>query len=171
MKLPENIHDILQDVFYMLAGTLIAGFALKSFLVPAQFLDGGVTGISLLIHEVFHVNLAYVIIIANIPLIIMGAIQINKKFAYRTFTCVVLLALCLEFIPYPVITHNELLVAVFGGFFMGIGIGLSMRSGCALDGIEVLALYTLKRSSLTISEIILGINAIIYYIAASHFGP
>jgi uncharacterized membrane-anchored protein YitT (DUF2179 family) len=159
------------DTIYTIAGILFCGFALKSFLVPNAFFDGGVTGISLLIHELYHFNIAYVIIIANIPFIIMGAFQVNKSFAIKTFAAIVGLALCLHFIPYPEkITSDKLLVSIFGGVFMGIGIGLAIRGGSALDGIEVLALYTGKRISFTISEIILGINIIIFLIAAVKLG-
>jgi len=161
---------IIRDTIYVVAGILFCGFALKGFLVPNQFFDGGVTGISLLIHEIYHINIAYVIVLANLPLIIMGAFLVNKKFALKTLACVILLGICLLYVPYPIITSDKLLVSIFGGVFMGIGVGLSMRGGCALDGIEVLALYTLKRSSFTISEIILGINIVIFLIAAVHLG-
>lgn len=161
---------VIRDIIYVIAGILFCGFALKGFLVPNQFFDGGITGISLLIHEIYHVNIAYVIVLANLPLIIMGAFQVSKKFALKTLACVILLGICLLYVPYPTITSDKLLVSIFGGVFMGIGVGLSMRGGCALDGIEVLALYTLKRSSFTISEIILGINIIIFLIAAVHLG-
>jgi uncharacterized membrane-anchored protein YitT (DUF2179 family) len=160
----------LQDTIYVVCGILFCGFALRSFLVPNSFFDGGVTGISLLIHELYHLNIAYVIIIANIPFIIMGAFQVNKTFAIRTFAAVIGLGLCLLYLPYPQITSDKLLVSIFGGVFMGIGVGLAIRGGCALDGIEVLALYTGKRISFTISEIILGINIIIFLIAAIKLG-
>ena len=170
MKVLSHLPAGAQDVLYSAAGTLVAGFALKSFLVPNNFLDGGVTGISLLLHELYHINIALLIVLINIPFIIAGAYHVNRKFAVKTFACVAGLALCLLFIPYPVITSDKLLVSLFGGFFLGIGIGLAMRGGCAIDGIEVLALYTLKRSSFTISEIILGLNVIIFLIAASKLG-
>ena len=160
----------LRDTLYVLTGILFSGFALKGFLVPNNFFDGGVTGMSLLIHELYNVNIAYVIILANIPFIIMGAFQVNKLFALKTFIAVIGLGLCLLFIPYPQITSDKLLVSIFGGVFMGIGVGLAIRGGCALDGIEVLALYTGKRISFTISEIILGINVVIFLIAAFQLG-
>ena len=160
----------ITEALYTIAGILFCGFALKSFLIPNHFFDGGVTGISLLIHEIYDINIAYVIILANIPLIIMGAYQINKKFAFRTLAAVIGLGLCLLLIPYPEITSDKLLVSIFGGVFMGIGVGLAIRGGCALDGVEVLALYTGKKISFTISEIILGINIIIFLIAATKLG-
>jgi predicted metal-dependent HD superfamily phosphohydrolase len=164
--LPQPVADII----YTLVGILFCGFALKGFLVPNKYFDGGVTGISLLIHELYHFNIAYVIILANLPLIIMGGFQISVNFALRTFAAVVGLGLCLLLIPYPQITSDKLLVSIFGGIFMGIGVGLAMRGGCALDGIEVLAMYTGKRVSFTISEIILGINIIIFLVAAIKLG-
>lgn len=170
MKLSDRVVNTLHDIFFSIAGTIITAFALKSFLVPNNFLDGGVTGVSLLLHELYHYKLGVVIVLANIPFMIMGGFHVNWKFAFKTFSCIILLAVCLEFICFPVISHDILLVPIFGGFFLGLGIGLAMRGGCALDGLEVLALYTLKRSSLTISEIILGLNGIIFIAAALHFG-
>jgi uncharacterized membrane-anchored protein YitT (DUF2179 family) len=165
-----SVMATVKDTAYIIAGILICGFALKSFLVPNQFFDGGVTGISLLIHELYHINIAYIIIAANIPFIIMGVFQVNSRFAWKTLAAIIGVAICLKFVPYPLITSDKLLVCIFGGVFMGTGIGLAIRGGCALDGIEVLALYTLKRSSFTISEIILGINVIIFSVAAFKLG-
>jgi uncharacterized membrane-anchored protein YitT (DUF2179 family) len=160
----------LKDTGYIIAGILICGFALKGFLVPNNFFDGGVTGISLLIHELYKVPIAYVIIPANIPFIIMGIFQVNSRFAWKTLAAIIGVGICLQFIPYPQITNDKLLVSIFGGVFMGTGIGLAIRGGCALDGIEVLALFTLKRRSFTVSEIILGINVIIFSVAAFQLG-
>jgi uncharacterized membrane-anchored protein YitT (DUF2179 family) len=159
-----------QDILYTLFGISCIGFAMKGFLVPNKFLDGGVTGISLLLHEIYHINLGILILVLNLPFIIMGLYLVNKRFATRTLASIIGLALCLAFVKYPVITSDKLLVAIFGGFFLGLGIGLGMRAGCALDGIEVVALYTLKKVGLTISEIILGFNVIIFLIGALHFG-
>lgn len=158
------------DISYAIAGVLFCGFALKGFLVPNHFFDGGVTGISLLLHELYHWNIAYVIILANIPFVIMAAFQVTRAFAFRTIAAIILLGLCLLFIPYPQITSDKLLVSIFGGVFMGVGVGLAMRGGYALDGVEILALYTGKRVSFTISEIILGINIVIFMIAAVKLG-
>jgi uncharacterized membrane-anchored protein YitT (DUF2179 family) len=160
----------LTDTVYTLLGILFCGFALKGFLIPNNFFDGGLTGISLLIHETYNFNIAYIIILANIPFIIMGAFQIGSTYAFKTSAAIIGLGLCLLFMPYPEVTSDKLLVSIFGGVFMGIGVGLAIRGGCALDGIEVLALYTGKRVSFTISEIILGINIVIFLIAAFQLG-
>jgi uncharacterized membrane-anchored protein YitT (DUF2179 family) len=180
MKALRHLPSTVQDIIYCTIGTLLAGFALKGFLIPNRFLDGGVTGISLLVHELYHLNIAWLIVAINVPFIIAGAFHVNWKFALKTFTCVVALGLCLAFVPYPtmfidlsqpnLVTTDKVMVAIFGGFFLGLGIGLAMRAGCSIDGMEVLALYTLKRSSFTISEIILGLNVIIFLIAALKLG-
>ncbi len=166
----NSLKAFIQDTAYVLTGILLCGFALKGFLVPNHFFDGGVTGISLLLHEIYGFNIAYVIVLVNLPFIMLGAFQVNKRFAWKTFVCVLMLGLCLLYVPYPVITSDKLLVSLFGGVLMGLGVGLCMRGGCALDGIEVLALYTFKRSSFTVSEIILGINIVIFLIAGIQLG-
>ena len=158
------------DILYTIIGIFFCGFALKSFLVPNHFFDGGVTGVSLLLHEIYDWNIGVVIVLANIPLIIFSSYLVSRNFAIRSFIAIVGLALCLHFIPYPQITSDKLLVSIFGGAFMGLGAGLAMRGSCALDGIEVLALYTGRRISFTISEIIFGINCIIFFIAAIKLG-
>jgi uncharacterized membrane-anchored protein YitT (DUF2179 family) len=164
-KTHQSTSSPIADSVYLLLGVLSASFGLKSFLVPNHFLDGGLTGTSLLLHEVFHWPLGLVLVLINIPFIIMGAYQVGRNFAIRTSLAVLAIALCLQFVPFPEMTHDKLLVAIFGGFFLGLGIGLSMRGGGAIDGIEVLALFTLKRSSFSITEIILGMNIVIFLIA------
>ncbi|HTS45297.1 MAG TPA: YitT family protein [Puia sp.] len=159
------------DAILIILGVIIASFALNSFLVPNNFFDGGVTGISLLIREYIPgSNLSVIILIANLPFIIMGFYTINPRFALKTLITIVLLGISLLFVHIPMITNDKLLVSVFGGFFLGVGIGLTMRAGCAADGIEVLALYTWRHTSFTISEIIMALNIVIFSIAASKFG-
>lgn len=170
---PHHENDpkqLLQDFVLTLLGITIAGVALKLFLVPNHFFDGGVTGISLLVHEVYHFNLGLVILLLNLPLIAVSYFSIGKRFAFRTLVAVILLGICLLLIPNYAQTHDKLLISIFGGAFLGIGVGMIMRTGAALDGIEVLAVYTLKRTSFTITEIILGINIIIFTIAGFRFG-
>jgi uncharacterized membrane-anchored protein YitT (DUF2179 family)/predicted metal-dependent HD superfamily phosphohydrolase len=160
----------ISDLILIIVGVLTAAFSLKGFLVPNHFFDGGVTGISLLIHEIYGFNLGLVIVILNLPFVVMGLYTINRHFAWKTLVCIILLGLCLYAIPFQAITNDKLLVSIFGGFFLGIGIGLTMRAGCAVDGIEVLALYTWRRTSFTVSEIILALNILIFSIAAFRFG-
>ncbi len=166
--------SFLIDSFYLVAGILFATFALKSLLVPNSFLDGGITGISLLLHEIYHWPLSIVIVVANLPFVILSARIINEKYAIKTFISIILLGLSLQFMPFNDITGqwqpNMVFIAIFGGFFLGLGIGLGMRGGSAIDGIEIMALYTKKKIGLTMSELILGLNMLIFLLAAFGLG-
>jgi uncharacterized membrane-anchored protein YitT (DUF2179 family) len=160
----------MQDLFLIIVGVFTAGFGLKGFIVPNHFFDGGVMGISLLVHEFYNVHLSLLTIVINLPFIAAGFFVVSRRFAFRTLASVLLLAACLLYVPYPTVTSDKLLISIFGGIFIGLGSGLVMRAGSALDGIEVLALYTWKRTGFTIYEIIMGINIIIFCIAALHLG-
>jgi uncharacterized membrane-anchored protein YitT (DUF2179 family) len=168
MNSKKSVKLHLIDFSYILFGAFVCGFALRSFLVPNHFFDGGVTGISLLFHELHHWNIAVVIILANIPFILVSSKIMSKAFVVRSLLGVVLLGLFLAFFPYPEFYFDKLLISTFGGVFLGIGIGLGMRGGCALDGIEILAVYTLRKTSFSMSEVILGINILIF-LSAAHF--
>ncbi len=165
-----KIKDNFKDYFLVLIGIFSVSFALKSLLMPNHFFDGGITGVALLVHEKFHYNIAMIFIVFNIPFLLLGAKLIGKSFALKSFISIIILGLFLLFIPYPVITHDKLIISIFGGFFIGLGVGLGMKSGFALDGIEVLAVYTGKKVGFSMSEIILGINIIIFSVAAIFFG-
>jgi len=166
----DKYKKAIQDALLMIIGVVFAGLALKGFLVPNKFFDGGITGMSLLMHELYHVNLALVIILLNVPLILVSYFSVSRRFAFRMLAGVLLLGICLEILPQWKLTTDKLLIPIFGGAFLGIGIGLVMRAGAALDSIEVLALYTLKRTSFTITEIIMGINILIFTVAGFEFG-
>lgn len=161
----KNIR-FLKEILLIIAGITSACFGLKSFLMPNNFIDGGVTGISLLISTLTGFKLSYLIIIINIPFVILGYRQIGKAFAVKTAVAIVGLSVALIVLPFQPITHDKLLIAFFGGLFLGGGIGLAMRGGCVIDGTEVLALYISKNSVLTVGNIILILNIIIFAFAA-----
>lgn len=156
----------VKEFLLIVAGVTSACFGLKSFLMPNEFIDGGVTGISLLISTLTKWNLSYLIAIINIPFVILGYRQIGKAFAIKTAIAISALAVALIVLPFEPITHDKLLIAFFGGLFLGGGIGLAMRGGCVIDGTEVLALYISKNSILTVGNIILILNIIIFAFAA-----
>lgn len=147
-------------------GVVSACFGLKSFLMPSHFIDGGVTGISLLVSQLTGWELSYLIVFINVPFILMGYKQIGLGFAVKTSIAIIALSLALVFLPFAPITHDKLLIAFFGGFFLGGGIGLAMRGGCVIDGTEVLALYISRNSMFTVGNIILILNIIIFAFAA-----
>jgi len=171
MKRIYNFGLMLIKEFFLIAlGILIAGFGLKSFLIPNGFIDGGITGISLLISFLTPISVSILIFAFNIPFMILAKKQVGKTFAIKTFLAILGLSLCLVFVKYPVITSDKLLVSIFGGFLIGAGTGLAMRGGSVIDGTEVLSIYLSKKIGLTVGEIIFGINVIIFSFAAALLG-
>lgn len=156
----------VRDAMQMLFGVASAGFGLKSFLIPNSFIDGGVTGISLLTNRESGIPLSILIILFNLPFLILGYRQLGRGFSIRSILAITALALAVAFIPYPVITQDKLLVAVFGGFFLGAGIGMAIRGGGVIDGTEVLAIYLSRKKSLSVGDFILIFNIIIFSAAA-----
>lgn len=156
----------LVDVFMVSTGVISAGFGLKGFLLPNHFLDGGATGISLLIFTLAGFPLSILLLLVNMPFVVLGYRLIGAQFAVKTAMGIAGLALCVAFFPYPEITNDKLLVAVFGGFFLGAGIGLAVRGGAVIDGTEVLAIAISKKSGLTIGDVILIVNIVVFGVAA-----
>lgn len=152
-------------------GILSAGMGLKGFLLSSHFIDGGVTGISMLLAELLHLPLPALVLVINLPFIALGYRQIGRAFAVRSTAAIVGLSCDLAAIPYPDVTDDKLLTAVFGGFFIGAGIGLAMRGGAVLDGTDVAALLISKRSHLfRVGDVILGLNVVIFLAAAAFLG-
>ena len=156
----------IKDIFFISAGILAAAFGLESFLLPNRFIDGGVTGISLLITETTILPLYALVVLMNLPFLLLGLKVIGKNFAIKTTIAILGLAIVLALIEFPEVTDDKLLVSVFGGFFLGAGIGLSIRGGGVLDGTEVLALYLSKRLGTKIGDVMIAINLIIFLAAA-----
>lgn len=167
-ELKMNILRVIKDVVFITIGIFSAAFGFKGFLLTNHFIDGGATGISLLISALTKIPLPLLIICINIPFIFLGYKSIGKAFAIKTALAISGLALCLATVHFPDITKDNLLVAVFGGFFLGAGIGLSVRGGAVIDGTEVLAIYLSRKLGTTIGDIIVIINVFIF-LAAAYF--
>nr|WP_222983431.1 YitT family protein [[Muricauda] meishanensis] len=161
-----EIKIILKDVGFILLGIGSAAFGLESFLLPNSFIDGGATGVSLLIAEVSDLPLWLLIIVVNIPFLVLGYRAIGRAFTIRAIFAILGLAAVLALVNFPEVTQDRLLVAVFGGFFLGAGIGLSIRGGSVLDGTEVLAIFLSRKFALKIGDVIILINIVIFLAAA-----
>lgn len=161
-----STNSFFKDVFFIVSGIFAAAFGLESFLLPNRFIDGGATGISLLVTEVTQVPLALLIVLVNIPFLILGYQVIGKQFAIKAVLAILGLAVALAAIDFPEVTEDRLLVAVFGGFFLGAGIGMSIRGGSVLDGTEVLAIFLSRKLGTKIGDIIIVINVFIFLAAA-----
>jgi uncharacterized membrane-anchored protein YitT (DUF2179 family) len=160
----------ISRIIMILAGIASASFGLESFLIPNDFIDGGVTGISLLIRSITDWPISILLVVINAPFIWLGYKKIDKLFAIKTLVAIAVLAIILATVHFPLVTKDKLLTAVFGGFFLGSGIGLAMRGGAVIDGTELLAVYINPRSVLSIGQIILVINIFIFGIAAFFLG-
>ena len=156
----------IKETIFLLLGVLSASIGLKGLLLPNQFLDGGAMGVSLLGEVLTGFNLSFLIIIVNAPFIMLGARQISIPFAVKSSLAILGLALLVHLLEFPVITSDKLLIAVFGGFFLGAGIGLSIRGGAVIDGTEVLALSISRKTSLTVGEVITIFNVILFSVSA-----
>jgi uncharacterized membrane-anchored protein YitT (DUF2179 family) len=161
-----RLERAIKDTIFIAAGILSATFGLEGFLIPNGFLDGGVMGISLLINQLTKTDLSILVFLLNLPFIIIGYTQISRMFALKTLVAIIGLSLALYWINFPLITEDDLLIAFFGGFFLGVGIGLSIRGGSVLDGTEVLAIYTSRKTTLTVGDIIFALNVLIFSVAA-----
>ena len=149
---------------------LIAAMGLNCFLLPNHFIDGGITGVSMLLADLTGVRLPVWLIVVNIPFVLLAYRFIGKKFAIQSGIAIVGLALAVALIPFPSVTSDKLLGAVFGGFFVGAGVGLAIRCGGVLDGTEILAVMLSAKSFATVGEVILGLNVIIFSVAAIFLG-
>lgn len=134
--------------------------------MPSAFIDGGVMGISLMVNELFGIPLSLLIVGFNLPFLALAYISIGRRFAIKSVVCIVLLALAVFLLPFPQVTDDKILVAAFGGLFLGLGIGLAIRGGAIIDGTEVLAIFISKKTSLTVGNVILIFNVIIFLNAA-----
>jgi uncharacterized membrane-anchored protein YitT (DUF2179 family) len=161
-----NFKNLLQ----IIAGTGLAVVAMKGFMIPNRFLDGGITGISILLHEIFHIDISILASILNLPFIYLGYKRIGKTFAIQTIIAITLLSLGLVFININSITNDKLLIAIFGGILIGAGIGLVIRAGGVVDGAEVIAVFTQRKTGFSNSEIIMAFNTVIFGVAALQFG-
>ena len=155
-----------KNLMLIILGIFSASFGFKGFLLTNDFIDGGATGISLLLAAITEIPLYILIIGVNLPFIFLGYKIMGERFALKTAMAIIGLALCVAIVPFPNVTNDDLLVAVFGGFFLGAGIGLSIRGGAVIDGTEILAIFLSRKLSATIGDIIILINIIIFSFAA-----
>ena len=156
----------VKDVLFMTLGIFSAAFGLEGFLIPNAFIDGGATGIALLAVRLTELPLALLLVLVNAPFMVVAYRTIGREFALKTTAAIGGLALVTAAVHFPDVTHDKLLVAVFGGFFLGAGIGLAVRGGSVIDGTEVLALALSRKLGTTIGDIIMVINVVIFGVAA-----
>ncbi len=159
-----------KDIILITLGIFSASFGFKGFLLTNHFIDGGATGISLLLSALTHIPLYILIIGVNAPFIVLAYFTMGRVFAIKTVVAIAGLALCLATVSFPNVTNDNLLVAIFGGFFLGAGIGFSVRGGAVIDGTEVFAIFLSRKLGTTIGDVIIMINVVIFGAAAYFLG-
>jgi uncharacterized membrane-anchored protein YitT (DUF2179 family) len=162
---------VSKDTALIALGILSAGFGLKGFLLSSHFIDGGVTGVSMLLGNMVGWPLWLTIPVLNLPFIALGYRRMGRTFALKSALAMGGLAIGLAVVPYPDVTPDRVLTAVFGGLFIGAGIGLAMRGGAVLDGTEIAALIVSNRTPLLkVSDVILLLNVAIFGTALFFLG-
>ncbi|MDX1278867.1 YitT family protein [Oceanihabitans sediminis] len=161
-----EVSHAIKEFIFIIIGVFSAGFGLNGFLLPNNFIDGGATGISLLLQNTTSLSLSALLLIVNIPFLILATRTIGVKFAIKSVLAIAFLAVVVHFVDYPIITDDKLLIAVFGGFFLGLGIGMAMRGGSVIDGTEVLAIFLSRKLSITVGDVLLLTNIVIFSFGA-----
>jgi uncharacterized membrane-anchored protein YitT (DUF2179 family) len=159
------------DAMLIFLGIFLTGLGLKGFLMSSHFIDGGVIGISMLLSRVLGIQLPFLILLINLPFIALWNRQPDKKFALKSILAIAGLAICIAVVHFPNVTSDKLLTAVFGGFFIGAGMGLVIRGGAVLDGTEIFAERISKFSRrLKVGNVILIINIVVFTAAVLALG-
>ena len=170
-KIKNNTTRNIITFLMLIIGSLIAAAALECFLIPNTILDGGVTGISIIIMKIFKIPLWLLVVTFNIPFIYIGYRNLGFNFLIRTIISMVSFALFLSFfeIVQP-FTEEILLATIFGGALYGLGVGMVIHFGGCVDGTESVAIVISKKTSLSVGQIVLIFNLIIFGIAGFIFG-
>jgi uncharacterized membrane-anchored protein YitT (DUF2179 family) len=163
---------ILSRGLAVVFGGFIAAYGLEAVLIPNSVSDGGVTGLSIVGSELFHVPLGVLIALLNVPFIFLGYKQIGKSFAINSVLGIISLAagtIIMHHI-HPIIENDTLLVTVVGGIILGFGMGLAIRNGGALDGLDMLAVLLSRKLPFGTSDLILFLNLFVFIIVSAVFG-
>ncbi|MGN1401398.1 MAG: YitT family protein [Bacillus sp. (in: firmicutes)] len=166
-----SIKNIIKRGILITLGALLMAIGLEVFLVPNQVIDGGITGISIILSSMTNVKLGIFIFLLNVPFVYIGYKQIGRTFAYSTMYGITVLSVCTFLLhKVPVFTHDVLLASVFGGIFIGVGIGLVIRYGGSMDGTEILAILVSRNLPFSVGELIMLCNVFILGSAGFIFG-
>jgi len=161
-----KIYKALSEYFQIFLGIVLASIGLNAFLLPNGFLDGGVTGVALLIKTFVDIDLSYLLILLSIPFLILGYYTVSKRIILKSIVSILGLALFIHFENFGTITEDKLLISIFGGLFLGSGIGIAIRNGSVLDGSEILGVFVNDRFGISIGKVILAFNIILFSITA-----
>lgn len=158
--------SFIKEYVQIFIGIILASIGLKAFLLPNGFLDGGVTGIAILLSETINLDISFILILVSVPFLILGAYTISKRILIKSIVSIVVLSISISIESFPILTEDKLLISIFGGLFLGSGIGLAIRNGSVLDGSEILGIFIYDKFGITIGKTILLFNIILFGITA-----
>ena len=161
-----TIINLIKEYIQIFIGIIIASIGLKAFLLPNGFLDGGATGIAILVSEKINIDISIILVLVSIPFLIIGAYTISKGILIKSIISIVVLSISISLETFPIITEDKLLISIFGGLFLGSGIGLAIRNGSVLDGSEILGIFIYDKFGISIGKTILLFNIILFTITA-----
>lgn len=160
----KKVSNYFFEYFQIFIGIVLTSLGLKAFLLPNGFLDGGVTGIALLVRTQVDINMSYLLVIFSIPFLILGYFTVSKRIVIKSIISILGVALFIHFENFQTITNDKLLISIFGGLLVGSGIGIAIRNGSVLDGSEILGIYLNDKLGISIGKIIMVFNIILFSI-------
>lgn len=158
--------QLFSEFFQISLGVFLASIGLKGFLLPNSFLDGGATGIAILISRLYSVDISLILLVVSVPFLILAWFTLTKRILIKSILSIVALAVSVHFGNFSSITEDKLLIAIFGGLFLGAGIGLTIKNGAVLDGSEILGIFINNRMGISIGKTILLFNIVLFGITA-----
>ncbi len=162
----NTIKQLFSEIFQISVGILLASVGLKAFLLPNGFLDGGVTGIAILLSELFNFNISFLLLAVNVPFLILAWFTLSKRILIKSIISIIGLAIVIHYENFSSVTDDKLLIAIFGGLFLGAGIGLTIKNGAVLDGSEILGVFINSRLGISIGKVVFFFNVILFSITA-----
>jgi uncharacterized membrane-anchored protein YitT (DUF2179 family) len=147
-------------------GIILASIGLKAFLLPNGFLDGGVTGIAILLSQLFGIDISILLILVSIPFLIIAWRTLDRQIVIKSSIAIAALAIFIHFENFSSVTDDKLLTAIFGGLFLGAGIGITIKNGAVLDGSEILGIYINNRFGVSIGKVVLLFNILLFSVTA-----
>lgn len=168
----KTILKQIPAVILITIGASMAAAALEVFLIPNSIIDGGITGVSIILNKIFGGSLSLFVLILNLPFLFIGYKQLGKKFLFKAGYGMIVFSILLNvFHDVPEVTDDILLAFIYGGLLLGVGVGLVIKFGSCLDGTEIVAILLSKKSTLSVGQVVLVINIFIYGTAIFVFGP
>ncbi len=156
----------LSEYFQISFGVILASIGLKAFLLPNGFLDGGVTGIAILLNSTLQINISIILVLLSLPFLILAYFSISRIMVTKSIIAIIGLAISIQLETFEVVTNDKLLISIFGGLFLGLGIGITIKNGAVLDGSEILGIYINNSLGISIGKVILLFNFILFSITA-----